>query len=476
MRAIACLILALCPLAAPAIAATLTFTLTASEPVTVTGSPRLAIDVGGVTRYATYLSGTGTPSLSFSYAVQLGDFDANGIALVSPLQPNGGTITDVARNPVANLAFTLPDISALKIQTYTAAFTTSPITNANATAVGFTIAKAPTGASFSYTITTSGGSGSVTGSGTISGISHTVTGVDVSNLPSGTLTLSVTVSSPAGGTGSARTATATPTVTGVLDGLPVSAAAFAFRRLASSYSGPLVRVRRASDNAQKDLGATVGGGLDTAALAAFCGASSCFVTTWYDQSGNARHALQATTTAQPRLYNGSAAETEGGRPALRFTAEGLSLNFAAISGQTVDATINAVARVTDTTSNRHIISDRSTGGGRFIRGAVLGSSYVMGNAAATNLTVAGSTIQQRIVTMVSGPTTSMTGVLDGVVTATGTTFFAESGLPFCIGGRSSPGDFIGTISELVIFMSSLSTSSRQVLERSQGAYFGITVP
>ena len=470
------LVLCLCLLATPASAATVSFTITASEPVVVTGTPRIAIDVGGVTRYATYLGGTGTTALIFSYAVQPGDFDANGIALVSPLQLNGGTIADGAGNPVASLPFTLPDTSALNVQTYTAAFTTSPITNANATAVGVTVAKAPTGASFSYTITSSGGSGSVTGSGTISGVSQAVTGIDVSNLPIGTLTLSVTVSSPAGGTGSAKTATATPTFTGVLDGLPASAAAFAFRRLASSYVGPLVRVRRASDNAQKDLGATVGGVMDTAALASFCSATSCFVSTWYDQSGNARHALQATTTAQPRLYNGGATETEGGRPALRYTAEGPSLGFAAISGQTVDATINAVARVTDTTTNRHLVSDRSTGGGRFIRSSVNGTSYVMGNAAAGNLTVSSSTIQQRIVTMVSGPTTTLSGVVDGAVIASGATFFAESGLPFCIGGRLAPGDFIGTISELVIFMSSLSTSSRLTLERSQGAYFGITVP
>ena len=47
------LITSLCLLNATADAATLNFTLTTSEPVTVTGTPRLAIDVGGVTRYAT---------------------------------------------------------------------------------------------------------------------------------------------------------------------------------------------------------------------------------------------------------------------------------------------------------------------------------------------------------------------------------------------------------------------------------------
>ena len=57
-------------LASPVSAASLSFTVNTSEPVVVTGTPRLAIDVGGVTRYATYASGTGSSALTFSYAVQ----------------------------------------------------------------------------------------------------------------------------------------------------------------------------------------------------------------------------------------------------------------------------------------------------------------------------------------------------------------------------------------------------------------------
>ena len=174
-----------CLFSVPASAATLGFTVAASEPVVVTGTPRIAIDVGGVTRYASYVSGTGTTALTFSYDVQAGDFDANGITITSPLDLNGGALTDLAGNPASSLTFTLPDTSAIKVQTYTTAFTTSPITQANASAVSFAIAKSPTGASFSYAITSSGGAGNVTGSGTISASPHTVSGVDVSALPSG---------------------------------------------------------------------------------------------------------------------------------------------------------------------------------------------------------------------------------------------------------------------------------------------------
>ena len=305
-------------LAAPASAATLNFTVNANEPVTVTGTPRIAIDVGGTARYATYASGSGTAALTFAYAVQPGDFDANGITLASPLDLNGGTISDIAGNSASSISFTVPDTSALKVQTYTASFTTSPITNANANAVSFAIAKAPTGASFTYSITTSGGAGSVSGSGTISGSSHTVSGLDVSALPLGALTLSVTVSTTAGGTGEARTSTVTPTLAGLLDSVPSSAAAFSVRRLRNAYTGPLLRVRRSTDSAGQDIGATVAGNLNTTALTSFCGSASCFISTWYDQAGNGRNAVQATASAQPALVTSGAIEQLGSRPAARF--------------------------------------------------------------------------------------------------------------------------------------------------------------
>lgn len=211
---------------ASAFAATLDFTITTNRPVTITGTPRLAIDVGGVTRYAGYTAGSGTSQLTFSYAIQARDFDANGIALVSPLDLNGGTLTDSLGNAATNLTFTAPDTSGIRIQTYTTAFATSPVTSANATAIAFTIAKAPQGGNFSYTITSSGGGGSVTGSGTITSTSQSVTGVDVSGLPPGTLTLAVTVSTASGGTGAARQATVS------FDGLPPSGYGVSFQSAA----------------------------------------------------------------------------------------------------------------------------------------------------------------------------------------------------------------------------------------------------
>jgi hypothetical protein len=470
----------LLPCAAPASAATLNFTVNASEAVTVTGTPRLAIDVGGTTRYATYAAGSGTAALTFAYAVQPGDFDANGITLASPVDLNGGSITDIAGNPASGLTFTLPDTSALKVQTYTAAFTTSPITNANANAISLAIAKAPTGASFTYSITSSGGAGTVSGSGTISGATHTVSNVDVSALPSGTLTLSVTVSTAAGGTGAAKTVTSTPGFTGILDSLPATLAAYSLRRLGSGYTGALVRVRRSSDNIEQDIGATLAGDLNAAALAGFCGSASCFVRTLYDQSGNAVDADQTTAASQPRIYASGATELEGARPALRYTAAG-QLLVASVPGQTILATWNVVARSTNTATNRHVLGNRGspTNSGRWIRATIGGGGYIAVNTGGATVTLSGSVTQQRVVTALSS-SANMSGAYDGVFTSgVNGGFYAASTSPMWIGGggfgQQSTGDWIGTISEVTIFDAPLSTTNRQTLERNQGAWFGIAV-
>jgi len=93
---------------------TLTFTLTAGVAVTVTGTPRLALTIGTTTRYATYASGSGTTSLVFTYTVQDGEKDSDGIAVASVIDLNGGRLTETEtwRWPIrlALPAYTLPSI------------------------------------------------------------------------------------------------------------------------------------------------------------------------------------------------------------------------------------------------------------------------------------------------------------------------------------------------------------------------------
>ena len=78
---------------------TVQVTVTMSEATTVGGTPRIALNVGGTTVQANYLSGSGSTNLVFQYTVQAGNTDANGISIAAnSLQANGGSLTDAAGN------------------------------------------------------------------------------------------------------------------------------------------------------------------------------------------------------------------------------------------------------------------------------------------------------------------------------------------------------------------------------------------
>ncbi|MCV3290765.1 hypothetical protein LZT28_21515, partial [Aeromonas media] len=71
------------------------------------GTPRVALNIGGSTVYANYVSGSGTASLLFQYTILAGQTDANGISIVANgLEAHGGTLSDAAGND-ANLSHSL---------------------------------------------------------------------------------------------------------------------------------------------------------------------------------------------------------------------------------------------------------------------------------------------------------------------------------------------------------------------------------
>src|ERR1041385_6116003 len=67
--------------------------------VTGTGTPHLALNIGGTTVQANYASGSGTSSLVFTYTILAGQTDTDGISInANALSLNGGTISDAAGN------------------------------------------------------------------------------------------------------------------------------------------------------------------------------------------------------------------------------------------------------------------------------------------------------------------------------------------------------------------------------------------
>ncbi|MFB9210303.1 MBG domain-containing protein [Echinicola jeungdonensis] len=138
------------------------------------------------------------------------------------------TLTDAARN-TGTAATDTETKDTTAPSGYSVTFDQSPINGGNEPAVSFTFASAEVGASYNYTLSSSGGGTNVTGSGTIGSATEQVNGLDVSGLVDGTITLSVTLTDTNGNTGTAATDTETKDTeapTGysvVLDQSPVNA-------------------------------------------------------------------------------------------------------------------------------------------------------------------------------------------------------------------------------------------------------------
>jgi len=94
-----------------------------------------------------------------------------------------------------------------------------------------------------------------------------------------------------------------PEVNALLDGYTADlAVAIAPVLLVPDYTGDCMRIRRASDNAEQDIGFD-GIDLDTAAIATFCAGTDGFVKTWYNQDGSGNHPTQGSNALQPKIYD-----------------------------------------------------------------------------------------------------------------------------------------------------------------------------
>lgn len=101
--------------------ASLSFTVRFSEPVTVRGTPWLALLVGRRARRADYVSGSGTDTLVFRYTILPADVAPAGITLGRRLWlPAGGAIGDLAGN-TAIVSLVAPSTAGIRVRQVAAA-------------------------------------------------------------------------------------------------------------------------------------------------------------------------------------------------------------------------------------------------------------------------------------------------------------------------------------------------------------------
>jgi hypothetical protein len=247
----------------------------------------------------------------------------------------------------------------------------------------------------------------------------------------------------------------------LLDTYPGAAAAYSVRKLDKDYTGYCMKVRRASDDAEADIGFDSNGDLDTAAIATHCGASAGYVSVWYDMSGNSNNATQSTSGNQPQIYNGTAVHTVNGKPAFD-TVTGAYMQTASF---TMSGT-NAVAIVTSLDANTFVIN---------------------GNAAAYEMLIAqsGSTntqVDQDVGTptyYVDGSTKTWTDRGDVYTTlSTQRLVFADDAdlsnwLGIGMGYNISPSSFPMSMMQEVVIWDTDQTTNRTGIETDINTYFSI---
>ena len=118
---------------------------------------------------------------------------------------------------------------------------------------------------------------------------------------------------------------------GLLADYPGAAAAYSLRQLNTGYTGPAVRVRRASDNTELNVYFDSSGALDTAAIESHCSGTDGFVSAWFDQSSEGNDATQGTTSAQPKIYDAATGVLLDNLKPTFTTGSGQGLNFTPIS-------------------------------------------------------------------------------------------------------------------------------------------------
>ena len=140
----------------------------------------------------------------------------------------------------------------------------------------------------------------------------------------------------------------------------LSSAAYSFRLLSSGYSGPLARITigtnyydvypDTSNNKNFSLNSPISAayttynaaptGVTSNLLSSIVNSSvSATIAIWYDQSGNAKDAFQATTNSQPRIINTGVVDSNNGLPAMTFQNASQVLEY---SGSITVQTINTV--------------------------------------------------------------------------------------------------------------------------------------
>lgn len=256
----------------------------------------------------------------------------------------------------------------------------------------------------------------------------------------------------------------------LLDKVSGASMAFSLRRLSMNYTGPAIRVRRSSDNAELDIG-FVGEQLDVDALLSFVGSGSAFITIWYDQSGLGLNAIQTNAIQQPRIVNNGVLDTRNNLPALRFldaNSHRLLTTGGASWGRTFYFSAVVHYDLSTTNVNARFLCLPGTESYFF---SPVGDLSYRNNG--TNVITSLNMERRLSVVGISSNTTSHLSRQNLMLETVGAALNADFGVLNTIGGDSAVRDSSMWLQELVVYIGTDCLSVRNVIEHNQFNYYDI---
>lgn len=284
---------------------------------------------------------------------------------------------------------------------------------------------------------------------------------------------------------------AQPPFVGPLDlvSTPAVAAWSVARRLTRSYDGPLIRLRRASDNAEMDFGFDDDSVLERDLIEEFLQSSLGTGSVWYDQSGNGHHGQSAVPLSQPDYFVGSEVEL----PSWMFGGGASSPRFNVAAAEGIDSAFHGGGSLA-IIMEMSISTDRILSKGSYLQGwevsrAGSGIAFVhaleTGNAQRSS--TAESLISRRALVIATyNGGSSGAGILiyvNGAPVSSYLVTTSGSGLPsidsahgLAIGARATTGGnpFVGKILEIVLFGSAIDAEEINVFSSNAISFYALS--
>jgi hypothetical protein len=245
--------------------------------------------------------------------------------------------------------------------------------------------------------------------------------------------------------------------------------AYSTRQIASGATNAM-QVTRSSDSTTSNIGFS-GGNLNTTTLNSFCSATTCYLTTWYDQSGNAINATCSTTLATcPVVVNAGTNNTLNSQVCGVWTL-GTATTFSFTHSIPQPASFAILFKNTSASpgSSGHL-TDGINGGGRQLFGfntttyqTYAGSASASGGTPNTTQTHTGIAIFNGASSVV---------VLDGTTIISGTNIGTNTANGQLIGSGQNPTAFGGFLCEYIIDLATIGGTDESTIRTSWQSYWG----